>query len=450
MHSRHRSSSAKRHARSAAWFALERSGRIGRVSLDIRAAWAALAIMVALGLWGGGTTGYLLLGYGNPVQALQNERNAQATYDERMAVLRATIDRLTSRQLLDQNDLEGKVQALTARQVLLESRQAVVAALAGQAEGLTRSRGEPAGGMPRIATPANLVPLSNQAGMGGPAPDGVTAFAPVERKPRPVDDPLPLRGSAPSDPVGSADPQPPAGKEAPVRQRLSALDDAVRQLETRQIESLSQIEARTSAARGRYLTVFNELGIDRRRFGATDRERPQGGPLVPVSAAAAGPFETLAGRLGPMLAETDHLRRVVEALPLRRPLRGEMDTTSGFGYRIDPFTRGMALHTGIDFKDEYGAPVRATAPGRVITAEWNGGYGNLVEVDHGGGLTTRYAHMSAITVAEGQIVQAGAVLGRLGSTGRSTGPHLHYETRLDGEPVDPLRWLRTGARFWQG
>jgi murein DD-endopeptidase MepM/ murein hydrolase activator NlpD len=117
--------------------------------------------------------------------------------------------------------------------------------------------------------------------------------------------------------------------------------------------------------------------------------------------------------------------------------------------RIDPFTRGPALHTGLDFRADPGAEVRATAAGRVVSAEYSGGYGRMVEVDHGNGITTRYAHLSAMRVAPGQAVSAGTILGRVGSTGRSTGPHLHYETRIDGTPVDPQLFLRAGARLAQ-
>ena len=102
------------------------------------------------------------------------------------------------------------------------------------------------------------------------------------------------------------------------------------------------------------------------------------------------------------------------------------------------------MHSGIDFREEYGAPVHATAAGKVVTAGPQGGYGNMVEIDHGNGLSTRYGHMSAILVSEGQWVEAGGVVGRLGSTGRSTGPHLHYETRVNDEAVDPIRFLRAG------
>jgi murein DD-endopeptidase MepM/ murein hydrolase activator NlpD len=131
-------------------------------------------------------------------------------------------------------------------------------------------------------------------------------------------------------------------------------------------------------------------------------------------------------------------------MPLRRPLFGEASVTSPFGYRADPFLGRPALHPGVDLVQEYGAPIRATGAGKVIHAGPFGGYGNMVEIDHGNGLTTRYGHMSAVLVEEGQDVKPGDELGRLGSTGRSTGPHLHYEVRQDGEPVDPTRFLHAG------
>jgi murein DD-endopeptidase MepM/ murein hydrolase activator NlpD len=127
------------------------------------------------------------------------------------------------------------------------------------------------------------------------------------------------------------------------------------------------------------------------------------------------------------------------------PLSGDPSVTSGFGYRADPFLGRLALHPGVDLAEAYGAEIHAAASGRVVHAGPAGGYGNMVEIDHGNGLATRYAHMSETLVEEGQEVAKGAVLGRLGSTGRSTGPHLHYEVRVDGEPVDPERYLRAGA-----
>jgi murein DD-endopeptidase MepM/ murein hydrolase activator NlpD len=104
------------------------------------------------------------------------------------------------------------------------------------------------------------------------------------------------------------------------------------------------------------------------------------------------------------------------------------------------------MHTGIDFRAPSGSPIRATAAGRVVESGWVGGYGNMVEIDHGHGLTTRYAHMSSLGVDVGETVARGDIVGKVGSTGRSTGPHLHYETRLDGEPMDPMRFLRAAQK----
>ena len=109
-----------------------------------------------------------------------------------------------------------------------------------------------------------------------------------------------------------------------------------------------------------------------------------------------------------------------------------------------------AKHTGIDLRGEIGEPVRATANGRVTIAGREGGYGNMVELNHGNGLATRYGHLSKIDVKVGQIVHIGQTIGLIGSTGRSTGPHLHYETRINGTAVNPQKFLRAGLRLGSG
>jgi len=105
------------------------------------------------------------------------------------------------------------------------------------------------------------------------------------------------------------------------------------------------------------------------------------------------------------------------------------------------------MHTGLDFRAEVGDPIQATANGTVMAAGWSGGYGKLVEIDHGNGLATRYGHMSEIDVKVGQQIKIAQILGKVGNTGRSTGPHLHYETRIDGEAMDPQRFLNAGTRL---
>ncbi len=163
--------------------------------------------------------------------------------------------------------------------------------------------------------------------------------------------------------------------------------------------------------------------------------------------AYAGSFEQHVHRVSVARAQVDRLTRTLASVPVRKPVMGEIDVSSGFGMRIDPFIRAPAMHTGMDFRGDTGDPVRATADGNVTSAGPNGGYGKMVEIDHGNGLTTRYGHLSDIGVKVGQRVRAGHIIGKIGSTGRSTGPHLHYETRVGGDAVDPRKFLRAGMRL---
>ncbi|MCJ9674636.1 M23 family metallopeptidase, partial [Neorhizobium sp. SHOUNA12B] len=133
-------------------------------------------------------------------------------------------------------------------------------------------------------------------------------------------------------------------------------------------------------------------------------------------------------------------------LPFGNPAPGR-PVTSRYGNRIDPFLGRMALHAGIDFQASTGDDVKSTGSGKVISAGAASGYGNMVEIDHGQGITTRYGHMSKILVKEGDEVAAGEVIGRAGSTGRSTGPHVHYEVRRDGNPIDPVHFLNAGMKL---
>ena len=118
--------------------------------------------------------------------------------------------------------------------------------------------------------------------------------------------------------------------------------------------------------------------------------------------------------------------------------------TSGYGVRSDPFRGGAAMHAGIDLAGPHGTPIYATADGLVTTAKWNsGGYGNLIKVDHGRGIETRYGHLAQMLVRDGQQVKRGQLIGRMGSTGRSTGNHLHYEVRIDGRAVNPIPFMKS-------
>lgn len=148
------------------------------------------------------------------------------------------------------------------------------------------------------------------------------------------------------------------------------------------------------------------------------------------------------GRWGDLIA-------LAQRLPLDLPMGGEAEVSSTFGRRTDPFTKQPAFHAGIDFIGPNRAPVRATAPGVVVFAGRKGPYGRAVEIDHGLGVKTRYAHLSAITVQAGETVAFGRQLGTMGSTGRSTGQHLHYEILLDDEQIDPGKFIEAGYHVFK-
>lgn len=167
--------------------------------------------------------------------------------------------------------------------------------------------------------------------------------------------------------------------------------------------------------------------------------------LPPPSSQPAPHFDHVFGRVETALEQARQAKHILKALPVGRPMAERYDLTSNFGTRLDPFTRSPAMHSGIDFRAPTGTPVRAVAGGKIIEAGPNGGYGRMVEIDHGYGITTRYAHLSSIAVNEGDLVEKGAMLGQVGSTGRSTGPHLHYEVRIDDDATDPMRFIRAQA-----
>ena len=166
------------------------------------------------------------------------------------------------------------------------------------------------------------------------------------------------------------------------------------------------------------LTLGRMLGVASAPIHPTPVLVPAGAPASGVQVAGGGVPDRVRA-LGPLVV----------------PVSGRR--TSGFGPRVHPITGRHQHHAGVDVAAPSGTPVAAAAAGTVVRAGSAGGYGLLVEVDHGQGVVTRYAHLSATDVAPGQRVAAGAQLGAVGSTGRSTGPHLHLELRVDGEPVDP-------------
>lgn len=212
-------------------------------------------------------------------------------------------------------------------------------------------------------------------------------------------------------------------------------------IEARQLafaESLTRLADRRSAAAE---TAIRKLGLDPRAMvAALDDRSAQGGPLLPLATSADGSLDPRFQRLGASLARMDALQRGLQGIPQVLPASLQF-ISSGFGYRTDPFNGGAAFHPGLDFRGPIGAPIFAAARGVVSFVGQKSGYGNCVEITHGNGLVTRYAHMSRFRTRAGLAVAAGDVIGAIGSTGRSTGPHLHFEVRIHDQPVNPRPFL---------
>lgn len=412
----------------------------GKLLRHRRALFAAAAAVLVLGAAAASSS----LWYQSVVEAESNKLDQlQHTYQDRIDRLRAEIDRLNSRQALDRETVELRVGDLIRRQQALSKRHEIVSRLIEQAE----SNGilMPAAGM----TPAPKPQIAlKEEGADFLTEDGSAIGGEAEL----VEDPmkaLGLRGSTPlsltkpGDAQQATVPTPlPGGEQAAlgkVENDISAMD----------AESAAVLTALTHATQKQIDGILKEtrpLGVG---FATAMASAPSasskdiGGPFVPYVDSA---FLSRASAAQQTLSQLVRLKNAARRLPIAKPLQSEQ-ISSDFGPRLDPFLNRIAMHTGMDFKAPSGTRVYATAPGTVIKARYNGGYGKMIEIRHSNGLVTRYGHLSRFLVLEGDHVAAGDVIGNVGSTGRSTGPHLHYEVRLDDDAVDPEPFVRAGERL---
>ncbi len=204
------------------------------------------------------------------------------------------------------------------------------------------------------------------------------------------------------------------------------------------VEALTRYADRRALADGERM---RRLGINPDvMVAALDSDVAKGGPLIPLFTGSNGSLDPRFARLGASLARMSALEQGLMRLPQVLPANLEF-LSSGFGYRSDPFTHRGSFHPGLDFRGPKGAPIYAAAKGVVTFAGQKSGYGNCIEVTHANGIITRYAHMSAFRARAGQSVIAGQTIGAIGSTGRSTGPHLHFEVRVKDQPINPRPFL---------
>jgi murein DD-endopeptidase MepM/ murein hydrolase activator NlpD len=393
--------------------------------------WIVVGTVTTLGMWSAATATYFAFRDDVLTRLIARQAEMQYAYEDRIAELRAKVDRTTSRQLLDQEQFDQKLDQIMRRQTTLESRAAAI----GAVPDITGSIRAPSRGA------AAAEPTTTGTPKPSPISDTAVFVAPPDREAR-LESRAPVLANAPATK---------AAKIQGVDNVIVRLQNSLDQVERRQLASLTSLEDSLESRARRVRGVFSDLGLDVGQLEAATPRAAMGGPFVPVKLSGdSGAFERQLYRINISRAQVDRLNRTLALVPYRKPVIGEVEFTSGFGVRSDPFLGRPAMHTGLDFRAASGDPVRATANGKVASSGWAGGYGRMVEIDHGNGLSTRYGHLSEINVKVGDVIKIGQVIGAVGSTGRSTGPHLHYETRIDGEAVDPQKFLRAGVRLSAG
>lgn len=350
-----------------------------------------LGLLVLLG-WSAATTTYALFRDEFLTQIVSRHSATERASSAEIVRLKADLQRVSSRALIAQENYSDQLDALSRRQAEAERRYEVLSQLG----------------------------VAGEAGM--PAEDSVESLI--------TPDELRLSGR----PIRES--RATAGPAAALNARY---DDLERRQERMIVAAQEQLGRDAVKLRG----VYASLGL------VPVAEEPAkaglGGLYIPFG-FGEGKENPELDPLQEAIEETARLRAGLDAIPLRSPAPGA-SFSSGFGNRPDPFLGTLAFHSGLDLAAAPGTAARVTASGTVVSAGWNGGYGLMVEVSHAHGYSTRYAHLSAISVSEGQELKAGDVVGRVGSTGRSTGPHLHYETRLNDVALDPRKMLAAGARL---
>lgn len=244
-----------------------------------------------------------------------------------------------------------------------------------------------------------------------------------------------------------------AAERDQLRQHVASLKTTVEQLEARQSGLVERASARTlySLEAVEKTIAMTGLDVDAVASRVRSARSGTGGPFIEASFTPASVEVQVAEveRLDRQMQRLVALQTALGSMPLTAPV-DSFWTSSHFGKRKDPYNGRWAMHEGVDLAATAGSPVHATAPGTVVFAGQKSGYGRMVEVDHGFGIRTRYAHLRSIQAKRGDRVAHRQTIGALGSSGRSTGPHVHYEVLVEGEPVDPSNFLKAGKYVFKG
>jgi len=384
--------------------------------------WMAAVTFCVAGMFTVGylaATSYLVLRDDLIGATMARQARMQHDYEDRISALRAQVDRVTSRQLLDQQVVEEKVEKLMQQQMALSERHGKLDALLSRAEdsGLAKEAADkkPQDDDGRSASAAHAIEA-----LMGITPRKTTELAYAQT----------------------------AESAADRTDRLfSKVTLSLKDLEHEQLTRIQSLTEGASERADAIQTILRRSGFDVAEEATADDDSDTGigGPFIEPETVSDA-FEDSINGLDTALDRLDAARRTAKKLPFGNPAPGST-VTSRFGNRTDPFLGRLALHAGIDFRAHTGTEVHVTGAGKVTLAGSNGGYGNMVEVDHGNGLTTRYAHLSRVLVKVGDRLKAGDAVGLSGTTGRSTGPHIHYEVRRNGRAVDPMGFLTAGMKL---
>jgi murein DD-endopeptidase MepM/ murein hydrolase activator NlpD len=347
--------------------------------------------------------------------AISRQARMQHAYEDRISALRAQVDRITSRQLLDQQLMETKVTELLARQSQLSERRGRLGPLLGNAEAVPQEKSaEAPSADQRADVSASSTPVAAVLADGGAS--------------------LSFWGTG----AGSGSSETAADRADKL---FLSINQSLQTIEDDQIVKIASLADDAYQTADQISAALQQAGLPvDAGFGKSD----MGGPLVAINDHQN--FDSRVKELDSALDMLDKVKQQVRSLPIGNPAPSR-PISSSYGVRKDPILGTPAMHSGMDFRAPVGFPATATAPGQVTKAGWAGGYGRMVEIDHGNGISTRFAHLSRIDVDEGTIVGLGDVIGKVGSSGRSTGPHLHYEVRRNGDAVDPLRFIKLGKEI---
>jgi murein DD-endopeptidase MepM/ murein hydrolase activator NlpD len=209
--------------------------------------------------------------------------------------------------------------------------------------------------------------------------------------------------------------------------------------------ALAAISQAATSSTDEILSELGQIGINP---AMPSDDEAMGGPYLPANdGPEASSMVDDANSVAEALTRYKVARNAVDEAPVHKPMEGDVRMSSTFGNRKDPFTGRLAFHSGMDFGAPTGTTVLSAGAGEVSFVGQKSGYGNVVEVTHSNGLLTRYGHLSAFLVKEGQVVKTGTPIAKVGSTGRSTGPHLHFEVRKADQPINPKKYLNAGKKL---